>query len=160
MTSHDAVGNEVTIGTSHTVHIDNHARAGITVDTVAGDDVLNGAEAARHTTEVMGTVSGDVKFGDKVQIIVNGHTYNTTVQHLPEHNGALGYKLDVLTRDLLKDPHIIAQVNGVDAPHNIQHVQTPHDLTVDLHAKAMLSIDPVTGDNRVNGDEFTSRLPG
>ncbi|QLR71930.1 retention module-containing protein [Citrobacter freundii] len=153
VTSHDAVGNEVTIGTSHTVHIDNHARAGITVDTVAGDDVLNGAEAARHTTEVMGTVSGDVKFGDKVQIIVNGHTYNTTVQHLPEHNGALGYKLDVLTRDLLKDPHIIAQVNGVDAPHNIQHVQTPHDLTVDLHAKAMLSIDPVTGDNRVNGDE-------
>lgn len=109
MTSHDAVGNEVTIGTSHTVHIDNHARAGITVDTVAGDDVLNGAEAARHTTEVMGTVSGDVKFGDKVQIIVNGHTYNTTVQHLPEHNGALGYKLDVLTRDLLKDPHIIAR---------------------------------------------------
>ncbi|QLY59815.1 retention module-containing protein [Citrobacter freundii] len=153
VTSHDAVGNEVTIGTSHTVHIDNHARAGITVDTVAGDDVLNGAEAARHTTEVMGTVSGDVKFGDKVQIIVNGHTYNTTVQHLPEHNGALGYKLDVLTRDLLKDPHIIAQVNGVDDPHNIQHVQTPHDLTVDLHAKAMLSIDPVTGDNRVNGDE-------
>ncbi|WP_255432692.1 Ig-like domain-containing protein [Citrobacter sp. TBCS-14] len=153
VTSHDAVGNEVTIGTSHTVHIDNHARAGITVDTVAGDDVLNGAEAARHTTEVMGTVSGDVKFGDKVQIIVNGHTYNTTVQHLPEHNGALGYKLDVLTRDLLKDPHIIAQVNGVDAPHNIQHMQTPHDLTVDLHAKAMLSIDPVTGDNRVNGDE-------
>ncbi|MBA7731360.1 retention module-containing protein [Citrobacter freundii] len=153
VTSHDAVGNEVTIGTSHTVHIDNHARAGITVDTVAGDDVLNGAEAARHTTEVMGTVSGDVKFGDKVQIIVNGHTYNTTVQHLPEHNGALGYKLDVLTRDLLKDPHIIAQVNGVDTPHNIQHMQTPHDLTVDLHAKAMLSIDPVTGDNRVNGDE-------
>ncbi|MCS3465732.1 hypothetical protein M2374_003875, partial [Citrobacter sp. JUb117] len=153
VTSHDAVGNEVTIGTSHTVHIDNYARAGITVDTVAGDDVLNGAEAARHTTEVMGTVSGDVKFGDKVQIIVNGHTYNTTVQHLPEHNGALGYKLDVLTRDLLKDPHIIAQVNGVDTPHNIQHMQTPHDLTVDLHAKAMLSIDPVTGDNRVNGDE-------
>ena len=153
VTSHDAVGNEVTIGTSHTVYIDNHARAGITVDTVAGDDVLNGAEAARLTTEVMGTVSGDVKFGDKVQIIVNGHTYNTTVQHLPEHNGALGYKLDVLTRDLLKDPHIIAQVNGVDAPHNIQHVQTLHDLTVDLHAKAMLSIDPVTGDNRVNGDE-------
>ncbi|QMB04965.1 retention module-containing protein [Citrobacter freundii] len=153
VTSHDAVGNEVTIGTSHTVHIDNHARAGITVDIVAGDDVLNGTEAGRHTTEVMGTVSGDVKFGDKVQIIVSGHTYNTTVQHLPEHNGALGYKLDVLTRDLLKDPHIIAQVNGVDAPHNIQHVQTLHDLTVDLHAKAMLSIDPVTGDNRVNGDE-------
>ncbi|MDN8557521.1 retention module-containing protein [Citrobacter werkmanii] len=153
VTSHDAVENEVITTATHVVHIDNHAGAGITVDTVAGDDKLNGAEAAKHLTEVMGTVSGDVHAGAKVQVIVNGHTYETTAQNLAEHNGALGYKLDVLSRDLVKDPHIVARVVGEDNVHNFQQAKITHDLLVDLHAKAMLTIDPVTGDNMINGDE-------
>ena len=151
--SHDAVQNEVITTATRVVHIDNHAGARITVDTVAGDDKLNGAEAAKHLTEVMGTVSGDVHVGTKVQVIVNGHTYDTTVQRLPEHNNALGYKLDVLSRDLVKDPHIVARVVGEDNVHNFHKAEITHDLVVDLHAKAMLTIDPVTGDNMVNGDE-------
>lgn len=153
VTSHDAVENEVITTATRVVHIDNHAGAGITVDTVAGDDKLNGAEAAKHLTEVMGTVSGDVHAGAKVQVIVNGHTYETTAQALPEHNNALGYKLDVLSRDLVKDPHIVARVVGEDNVHNFQQAEITHDLLVDLHAKAMLTIDPVTGDNMINGDE-------
>ncbi|MCX9064648.1 retention module-containing protein [Citrobacter portucalensis] len=157
VTSHDAVGNEVVESTTHTVHIDNYARAGITIDTVAGDNMINGAESTKHTTEVMGTVSGDVHIGDKVTVTVNGHHYDTTVQKLPEHNNALGYKLDVLTGDLVKDPHIVAQVVGVDRAGNQQRAEAMHDLAVDLHAKALLTIDPVTGDNMINGDE--SRQP-
>ncbi|MDT3753775.1 retention module-containing protein [Citrobacter freundii complex sp. 2023EL-00966] len=151
--SHDAVENEVITTATHDVHIDNHAAAKITVDTVAGDDKLNGAEAAKHLTEVMGTVSGDVHVGTKVQVIVNGHTYDTTVQRLPEHNNALGYKLDVLSRDLVKDPHIVARVVGEDNVHNFHKAEITHDLVVDLHAKAILTIDPVTDDNMINGDE-------
>ncbi|MHA0627701.1 retention module-containing protein [Citrobacter portucalensis] len=151
--SHDAVQNEVITTVTHDVHIDNHADARITVDTVAGDDKLNGAEAAKHLTEVMGTVSGDVHVGTKVQVIVNGHTYDTTVQRLPEHNNALGYKLDVLSRDLVKDPHIVARVVGEDNVHNFHKAEISHDLVVDLHAKAILTIDPVTDDNMINGDE-------
>ncbi|WP_302422007.1 retention module-containing protein [uncultured Citrobacter sp.] len=157
VTSHDAVHNEVVMSTTHTVHIDNHALAGITIDTVAGDNMINGAESTKHTTEVMGTVSGDVHIGDKVTVTVNGHHYDTTVQKLPEHNNALGYKLDVLTGDLVKDPHIVAQVVGVDRAGNQQRAEAMHDLAVDLHAKALLTIDPVTGDNMINGDE--SRQP-
>ena len=157
VTSHDAVGNEVVVSTTHKVHIDHHALAGITIDTVAGDNMINGAESTKHTTEVMGTVSGDVHMGDKVTVIVNGHHYDTTVQKLPEHNNALGYKLDVLTGDLVKDPHIVAQVVGVDRAGNQQRAEAMHDLAVDLHAKALLTIDPVTGDNMINGDE--SRQP-
>ena len=153
VTSHDAVHNEVSVTATHVVHIDNHAVAGITIDTVAGDNTLNGLEEAEHTTEVMGTVSGDVEVGHKVQVIVNGHTYETTAEYLPEHNGALGYKLDVLSRDLMKDPHIVARVVGEDGVHNLQKAEATRDLHVDLHAKAMLTIDPVTGDNMVNGDE-------
>ena len=157
VTSHDAVHNEVVVSTTHTVHIDNHALAGIIIDTVAGDNMINGAESTKHTTEVMGTVSGDVHIGDKVTVTVNGHHYDATVQKLPEHNNALGYKLDVLTGDLVKDPHIVAQVVGVDRAGNQQRAEAMHDLAVDLHAKALLTIDPVTGDNMVNGDE--SRQP-
>ncbi|MCX9019413.1 Ig-like domain-containing protein [Citrobacter portucalensis] len=157
VTSHDAVHNEVVVSTTHTVHIDNYARAGITIDTVAGDNMINGAESTKHTTEVMGTISGDVHMGDKVTVTVNGHHYDTTVQKLPEHNNALGYKLDVLTGDLVKDPHIVAQVVGVDRAGNQQRAEAMHDLAVDLHAKALLTIDPVTGDNMINGDE--SRQP-
>ena len=153
VTSHDAVGNEVVVSTTHKVQIDNHALAGITIDTVAGDNMINGAESTKHTTEVMGTVSGDVHIGDKVTVTVNGHHYDTTVQKLPEHNNALGYKLDVLTGDLVKDPHIVAQVVGEDGVHNLQKAEATHDMAVDLHAKALLTIDPVTGDNMVNGDE-------
>ena len=91
--------------------------------------------------------------GDKVQVIVHGHIYDTTVQKLPEHNNALGYKLDVLSRDLVKDPHIVARVVGEDNAHNFQKAEITHDLVVDLHAKAMLTIDPVTGDNMINGNE-------
>ncbi|MBJ9296770.1 retention module-containing protein [Citrobacter werkmanii] len=151
--SHDTVENGVITTATHDVHIDNHARASITVDTVAGDDKLNGAEAAKHLTEVMGTVSGDVHAGAKVQVIVNGHTYETTAQNLAEHNGALGYKLDVLSRDLVKDPHIVARVVGEDNVHNVYKAEVTHDLVVDLHAKAILTIDPVTNDNMINGDE-------
>ncbi|WP_284295252.1 retention module-containing protein [Citrobacter portucalensis] len=157
VTSHDAVGNEVVKSTTHTVKIDNHAQAGITIDTVAGDNMINGAESTKHTTEVMGTVSGDVHMGDKVIVTVNGHHYDATVQKLPEHNNALGYKLDVLTGDLVKDPHIVAQVVGVDNVGNQQKAEATQDMAVDLHAKALLTIDPVTGDNMVNGDE--SRQP-
>ncbi|MFP8690269.1 retention module-containing protein [Citrobacter portucalensis] len=157
VTSHDAVHNEVVMSTTHTVHIDNHALAGITIDTVAGDNMINGAESTKHTTEVMGTVSGDVHIGDKVTVTANGHHYDATVQKLPEHNNALGYKLDVLTGDLVADPHIVAQVVGVDSVGNLQKAEDTKDMTVDLHARALLTIDPVTGDNMVNGDE--SRQP-
>ncbi|MDA8498943.1 retention module-containing protein [Citrobacter sp. Igbk 17] len=155
--SHDAVGNEVIKHTDHKVHIDNHAAAAITIDTVAGDDMINGAESVKPTTEVMGTVSGDVDVGFKVEVIVNGKTYETTVQHLPEHNGALGYKLDVQSSDLVANPHITAHVVGQDVAGNTQDGLMGKDLQVDLQADAALTIDPVTGDNMVNGDE--SRQP-
>ena len=153
VTSHDAVGNEVITPIDRDVHIDNHARASITLDTVAGDNMINGAESVKPTTEVMGTVSGDVNVGDKVEVTVNGTTYETTVQRLPEHNGAKGYKLDVPTSDLVADPHITAHITGVDTADNTQDGQADKDLQVDLKADATLTIDPVTSDNTINGAE-------
>ncbi|QCP83877.1 Ig-like domain-containing protein [Alcaligenes faecalis] len=52
--------------------------ASITIDTIAGDDVINKAESEGDVT-VTGTVGKDVKAGDTVTVTVNGKDYTTTV---------------------------------------------------------------------------------
>ncbi|WP_374287453.1 Ig-like domain-containing protein, partial [Pseudomonas fluvialis] len=52
--------------------------AGISLNPIAGDDLLNAAEAAGSVT-LSGTVSGDVKAGDSVTVTVGGSSYTTTV---------------------------------------------------------------------------------
>src|SRR5690625_357563 len=53
-------------------------KSSISIDVIAGDDIINAAEAAGDVT-VSGTVGQDVKAGDTVTITVNGKTYTTTV---------------------------------------------------------------------------------
>ncbi|KAA1282778.1 Ig-like domain-containing protein, partial [Alcaligenes faecalis] len=45
--------------------------AAITIDTIAGDDVINQAESEGDVT-ITGTVGKDVKAGDTVTVTVNG----------------------------------------------------------------------------------------
>ncbi|QCP83881.1 Ig-like domain-containing protein [Alcaligenes faecalis] len=52
--------------------------ASITIDTIAGDDVVNKAESESDVT-ITGTVGKDVKAGDTVTVTVNGKDYTTTV---------------------------------------------------------------------------------
>nr|WP_255669065.1 Ig-like domain-containing protein [Buttiauxella sp. A2-C1_F] len=159
VTSHDEAGNVATKTTTGTVHIDNHADVNITVGTVSGDNFINGVESHHEHTTVTGTVSGDVGVGDKVIVAVNGHNYETRVEHQPHLNGALGYSVDVNTDDLVADPNITASITGHDDAHNTHTVTVPHGLTIDLTAEATITIDKVTGDNIINGaesgEEFT-----
>ncbi|MDM2928947.1 retention module-containing protein [Citrobacter sp. Cm046] len=165
VTSFDHVQNEVIQTTEHIVHIDNHADVSITVDPVTGDDIINHSESREHFTKVSGTVSGeDVHAGDKVVVTVNGRNYETVVASLAHQNGALGYNVDVLTRDMLADPHhtITVHITGQDAAGNRQLVEASKELVVDLNAEATITIDPVTAnhDNIINaaesGHEFTT----
>ncbi|XTD36948.1 Ig-like domain-containing protein [Citrobacter murliniae] len=165
VTSFDHVQNEVIQTTEHIVHIDNHADVSITVDPVTGDDIINHSESREHFTKVSGTVSGeDVHAGDKVVVTVNGRNYETVVASLAHQNGTLGYNVDVLTRDMLADPHhtITAHITGQDAAGNRQLVEASKELVVDLNAEATITIDPVTAnhDNMINaaesGHEFTT----
>ncbi|WP_157093305.1 Ig-like domain-containing protein, partial [Buttiauxella noackiae] len=70
----------------------------ITIDPVAGDDILNAAESQQPTTNVTGTVGGDARVHDVVTLTVNGHEFTGTVQ--PLANGQLGYSIAVNTADL------------------------------------------------------------
>ncbi|WP_413499318.1 Ig-like domain-containing protein [Buttiauxella gaviniae] len=153
VTSHDAAGNEVTVHTDHTVQLDNHAEAGITINPLTGDGIINNVESQQVNTKLTGTVNGDVHKGDEVLVMVNGHPYEATVQELPHQNGALGYSVDVLTTDLLADPNPDAYIVGYDANGNIQLAQATQNVGIDLQAEATITIDPVTGDNMINGDE-------
>ncbi|MCT7085355.1 Ig-like domain-containing protein, partial [Salmonella enterica] len=47
----------------------------LTVDKVAGDDVLNHDEAQKATTAIRGLVSGDVQAGDEVIVTINHVQY-------------------------------------------------------------------------------------
>lgn len=160
VTSHDAAGNETTATSEHTVHVDNHANAGITIAPVTGDGIINGVESTQGLTKVSGTVSGDVHKGDEVLVMVNGHPYEATVHELPHQNGALGYSVDVSTSDLLADPNPTAYIVGYDAAGNIQLAHATENVGIDLQADATITIDPVTGDNMINAaesrNEFTT----
>ncbi|WP_148872711.1 Ig-like domain-containing protein, partial [Serratia marcescens] len=115
----DENNNPTSATVTHSVHIDNHAGAKITIDSVTGDAMINGKEAGQESIPVSGTVSGDVHEGDTVFVVVNGHLYPTTVIKLDNLNGQLGYKVDVTSHDMQDTPtdsaHIAAYVGAHDS---------------------------------------------
>ncbi|MFB0709974.1 Ig-like domain-containing protein, partial [Buttiauxella noackiae] len=163
---HDAAGNELTKSATHTVNIDNHADPVIHLDKVTGDDIINFTESQQTHTRITGTVSGDVHEGDKVIVTVHDHKYETTVIKLPFSNGALGYSVDVDTKDLMSDKKgassdtnndttvkVTAHVVGYDTAGNEHPIDVTTDLKIDLKAEAHITINPIAGDNMINGDE-------
>lgn len=158
VTSHDELNNEVTATTEHTAHIDNHADGNITMGSVTGDNIINHHESREHTTKVSGTVSGEVQEGDKVIVTVNDHSYETTVVKLPNQHGALGYSVDVSTKDLMADQDPTAHVVAHDHVGNEHLIDITNHIDIDLQAEATITIDPVTGDDMINGKESDNEL--
>ncbi|MEZ9616927.1 Ig-like domain-containing protein, partial [Vibrio sp. 10N.261.51.A1] len=98
------------------VIIDTEAAATITIDDdIAGDDIVNAAEAAGDVT-ITGTVGGDAKPGDTVTLTVNGNStdYTGTVKA----DGT--YSINVPGSELVADADstIVASVSGTDEAGN------------------------------------------
>ncbi|TKF74409.1 Ig-like domain-containing protein, partial [Vibrio kanaloae] len=72
----DDAGNSAT-STELEVTIDTDAAATITVDAIAGDDIVNAAEAA-GTVAITGTVGGDAKEGDTVTLTLQAEGQDAT----------------------------------------------------------------------------------
>lgn len=71
----DSVGNSTS--TSHTVNVESVLH-GVTINTIAGDDVINAAELANGQT-----ISGKVvnaEAGNTVTVTIGGNTYTTVVE--------------------------------------------------------------------------------
>ncbi|MEI2422614.1 Ig-like domain-containing protein, partial [Arthrospira platensis SPKY2] len=74
----DAAGNSYSAETERDYGVNLSATATIEIDTIAGDDVINGQEATEIIT-VTGSVGGDAGEGDMVTLTVGNETYTGEV---------------------------------------------------------------------------------
>ncbi|NCB23406.1 MAG: Ig-like domain-containing protein, partial [Deltaproteobacteria bacterium] len=146
----DAAGNTATAQAQDTFTQDTDApTANITINVIAGDDVMNKAESEQSDTSISGTVTGDVKVGDTVTLTVNGHEYTTAVVDLG--NGVLGYQTSVSSADLLNDHNIDAKVVTYDEAGNPGVGTATREIGVDITPpEAAITIGVIAGDDVLN----------
>ncbi|QBC02772.1 Ig-like domain-containing protein [Enterobacter cloacae] len=142
----DSVGNSAS--TSHDVLVDSSLPV-VTIDTLAGDNIVNAAEVAAGQT-LTGKVTNAAS-GDTVTIILGGQTFTATVQ-------------DDLTWHLpLTESQFTALGNGdltVSASVTNAHGNTGSsslDFTIDAQLPG-LRIDTVAGDDVINIIEHAQNL--
>jgi hypothetical protein len=153
VTATDDSGNEVTADTSRSVDVDTDIEASITIDVIAGDDILNAEEGSQVNTTITGTVGGDVQAGDEVTLTVNGNTYTGDV--FENDAGNLVYSIDVLTNDLETDHSIDASVTTTDIAGNSATAES--DRTVSLNGDGFGDRSEVLEDSAdLSGNVFES----
>ncbi|WP_432612522.1 Ig-like domain-containing protein [Enterobacter roggenkampii] len=142
----DSVGNSAS--TSHDVLVDSSLPV-VTIDTLAGDNIVNAAEVAAGQT-LTGKVTNAAP-GDTVTITLGGQTFTATVQ-------------DDLTWSLpLTQSQLTALGNGdltVSASVTNAHGNTGSsslDFTIDAQLPG-LRIDTVAGDDVINVNEHAQNL--
>jgi uncharacterized membrane protein len=120
--------------------------ATITIDTIAGDDVINGEEAENPVT-ITGTVGGDAREGDTVTLTVGGETFTGLVGE------DLTYAIEVPGELLAENSQITAEVTGSDDAGNAYRADSARGYGINLSAEATITIDTITGDDVINGEE-------
>ncbi|TGV06052.1 retention module-containing protein, partial [Alcaligenaceae bacterium 429] len=109
----DAAGNPASAEADRGYGVDTDLpEAEITINTIAGDDVINKAESESDVT-ISGTVGKDVKAGDTVTVTVNGKNYTTTV-----NADGKTWNVDVPGSELAPDTHVKAPAGTEDAAGN------------------------------------------
>ncbi|MDX5446130.1 MAG: Ig-like domain-containing protein, partial [Zoogloeaceae bacterium] len=105
--------------------VDTEASATITIDVIAGDDVIN-AEESEDDVTITGTVGGDAKEGDTVTLTIGGNEYTGLVA------GDLTYSIDVPGSVLVQYDNIQANVTGTDPSGNPYSADNDRDYGIDL----------------------------
>ncbi|KAE9797634.1 Ig-like domain-containing protein, partial [Escherichia coli] len=111
------------------------------IDPLVTDDndaVINYKEAQNPLTTVTGSVGGDVKVGDLVELTINHQTYYAQVH---DDHGKHVFSTEVSTLDLLMDSNIHAEVTAKDAAGNVAHGHDDMPVDIDTHADAGITID-------------------
>ncbi|MBW4789658.1 retention module-containing protein, partial [Alcaligenes faecalis subsp. faecalis] len=148
----DAAGNPASAEADRGYGVDTDLpEAAITIDTIAGDDVINKAESESDVT-ITGTVGKDVKAGDTVTVTVNGKDYTTTV-----NADGKTWNVDVPGAELAADSNVHAKVETEDAAGNPASAEADRGYGVDTDLpEAAITIDTIAGDDVINKAESES----
>nr|WP_281586111.1 Ig-like domain-containing protein [Escherichia coli] len=148
-TVNDKAGNPGSA--SHNLAVDTTASV-LTINTVAGDDIINDAEHAQALV-ISGTSTGG-EAGDVVSVVLNGKTYTTTVQT----GGSWSYTLGSADVTALADGN--AYVINASVSNAIGNTgSSNHTITVDLSAPAMgINIDSLQADTGLSASDFITSV--
>ncbi|MFW6322616.1 MAG: retention module-containing protein, partial [Guyparkeria sp.] len=174
----DQSGNEAT--DTDTALLDTEASASITIDTIAGDDVINGEEAQQDIT-ITGTVGGDAGEGDTVTLTIWGQDFTGTVDgdnnyaiDVPGsflvNGGLIDIQSDTPNADFREGQNpdfgngdfpipspegglVEASVSGSDDAGNSYSATAERPYQVDMSAIAFIDIDTIAGDDVINEEE-------
>ncbi|WP_029593402.1 Ig-like domain-containing protein [Franconibacter pulveris] len=148
VSSADIAGNPAQLNDSLTVDTE----VTLTVNPVAGDDIINAAEAGAGVA-VSGTAN-PADAGLTVTIVLNGVIYSAAVQA----DGTWSTTLPAANLAALADGAYTLNAILTDAAGNSTTV--PHTVTLDAAAAALprLTINSVSTDNYINGSEISQPL--
>ncbi|MEZ2603330.1 retention module-containing protein [Kluyvera intermedia] len=122
--------------------------ASITIDVIAGDNVINMNEAAQEKTVISGTTGLDVHPGDIVTVTVNGNQYQTQVSA----DGR--WSVEVNTHDLVASGEVHASVTTFDQYGNQASASAESAVSLSTAAPDVsLHIDVIGGDGFINAEE-------
>ncbi|WP_318504284.1 retention module-containing protein [Photobacterium leiognathi] len=127
--------------------------AKVTIETIAGDGVVN-QEESEGKVPVTGTVGGDVKKGDTVTITVNGKDYTTTVGK----DGS--WTVDVDGSDLIEngDNPIHATVTTCDGAGHCATANNDKGYDIDTDINAAITITVIAEDDVINEAEAEGKV--
>ncbi|MCE8036043.1 Ig-like domain-containing protein, partial [Halomonas sp. MCCC 1A11057] len=116
----DEAGNPYSADSERDYGVNLSAEASITIDVIAGDDVINGEEATQLIT-ITGSVGGDAREGDTVTLTVGGQEFTGTV------TSDLTYAIDVPGELLAQHDNVEANVSGSDEAGNPYSADSERD---------------------------------
>ncbi|MBB9062028.1 Ig-like domain-containing protein [Escherichia coli] len=122
---------------------------GVTINTVAGDDIINAAEAGADQT-ISGVVTRAAA-GDTVTVTLGGNTYTAQVQ------ADLSWSVSVPTADLQALGNGDLTINASVTNANGNTGSGSRDITIDANLPG-LRVDTVAGDDIVNSIEHGQAL--
>ncbi|CAM3518978.1 MULTISPECIES: Ig-like domain-containing protein [Yersinia] len=135
----DAAGNPA-VG-SETITVNNQL-AGLSINPVAGDNLINVAEAASNIT--VSGASTNVNVGQIVTLTLNGKTYTATIGA----GGVWSAQIPAADLALLADGTMTLTASATDAGGN--PVSGSVDLGIYIHNLPVVSVGPLFGDGVVN----------
>ncbi|NAZ95326.1 Ig-like domain-containing protein, partial [Vibrio toranzoniae] len=149
----DAAGN-VSDPTELTFTLDTQADKGVvTVDDITFDDIISSSESESDIFVVGTATGGDISEGDVVSAVINGTTYETTVQ-----SGGFWF-VTVAGSDLVADTSFDVTVSSTDTAGNSVVTTGTSEHTVDSSDLIVnIDVDPITSDSIVNSDEAGGNL--